>query len=175
MSVQKPIQGDYPSYYENYFKLIDMDKSLLDQLHEDGEKFGKIISEIPKEKWHYAYTHGKWTVMSLIQHIIDTERIMTYRAMCFARGEQQTLPGFNENEYAHNADMSHKTMGILALEWISVRQASLAFYLGLSEAEGLRKGTANTNVASVNAIAYVTLGHSRHHFQILSERYIGSF
>jgi DinB superfamily len=173
MSIQKPIPGEYPAYYENYYKLIDMDKSVLDQMHEDAEKFGRIITLIPKEKWHYAYAHGKWSVLSLIQHIIDTERIMTYRALCFARGEKQMLPGFNENEYAAAADMQHKSTGVLSLEWMSVRQATLSFYLSLSAEEGMRKGSANTNVASVNAIAYVTLGHARHHFQILEERYIG--
>lgn len=173
MTIQKPIEGEYPTYYDNYFKLIDNDKSVLDQMHEDAEKFAKLIAEIPKEKWHYAYAHGKWTVLSLLQHIIDTERIMTYRALCFARGEQASLPGFNENEYAANADMTHKSSGILSLEWMSVRQATLSFYIGLSAEEGLRKGNANTNVASVNALAYITIGHARHHFQILAERYIG--
>jgi hypothetical protein len=173
MSIQKPVQGEYPTYYENFFKLVDTEKSVLDQMHEDAEKFGLLISSIPKEKWHYSYAHGKWSVLSLLQHIIDTERVMAYRAMCFARGETQSLPGFNENEYAENANMSHKSAGVVSLEWISVRQATLAFFLSISEEEGKRKGMANTNVISVNAIAYIILGHARHHFQILHERYIG--
>lgn len=174
MSIQKPVAGEYPEYYDKYFPLVETDKSVLDQMHEDAEKFGQVIQRIPKEKWHYAYAHGKWSVLSLIQHIIDTERIMTYRALCFARGEQLSLPGFNENDYAANADMTHKSSAILALEWISVRQATLSFYIGMSEEEGKRIGHMNSNKASVNAIAYITVAHARHHFQILAERYIGS-
>lgn len=172
MNIQKPIPGEYPVYYENHFALVDMHRNVLDQMHEDAERFGKLITLIPEEKWHYAYAPGKWSVLSVIQHTIDTERIMTYRAMCFARGEKLSLPGFDENAYAAAADMQHKSTLMLSLEWLSVRQATLSFYLGISAEEGKRVGNGNNNAVSVNAIAYVTLGHARHHFKILHERYL---
>ena len=174
MQLNKPISGQYPAYYDTYFLLVDDKKGILDQLHEDAEKFGNIISKLPQDKWHYAYAENKWTVFSLIQHVIDCERIMTYRALCIARGEKQMLPGFEENDYAKAANMQHKTSGILALEWMAVRQATLSFFIGLNDQECNQIGNANNNPMSVSALAYIIVGHSRHHFNILAERYFGN-
>jgi|SRR6478735_6408698 len=173
MNIPLPIAGEYPAYYDTYFEHIDKNVHLLEQMHEDAEKFAKLIAALPQEKWHYAYAEGKWSVLQLLQHVIDTERIMTYRAMCFARGEKASLPGFDENAYAAAADMHHKTAGILSLEWISVRQSSLAFYMGLSAEEAKRKGTANNSVVSISAIAHITVAHPRHHFTVLAQKYFG--
>ncbi|HYG51431.1 MAG TPA: DinB family protein [Flavobacteriales bacterium] len=171
MIITQPVPGEYPAYYENYFPLLDKNKPVLEQMHEDGEKCAKIIAALPQQKWHYAYAEGKWTCLQVLQHIIDTERIFTYRALCIARGEKQSLPGFNENTYAATVEMKHKTAGLVSLEWTSVRQASLAFYMGLTDAEAKRVGHANNSSMSVNAIAYITVGHARHHFNVLAQRY----
>lgn len=47
-----------------------------------------------------AYQSGKWTVADILQHLIDTTWIFSYRALCFARGEKQQLPYFEEDMYA---------------------------------------------------------------------------
>jgi len=120
MIITQPVPGEYPAYYENYFPLLDKNKPVLEQMHEDGEKCAKIIAALPQQKWHYAYAEGKWTCLQVLQHIIDTERIFTYRALCIARGEKQSLPGFNENTYAATVEMKHKTAGLVSLEWTSV-------------------------------------------------------
>jgi len=172
--IAKPTKGEYPTYYENYFKLVDLEYNAWEQMQKDAEKFRQFILQIPEEKWHYAYADGKWTVLQVIQHVIDTERIMTYRALSFARGEQQSLPGFDENEYAKNASTSHKNAGLISLEWVATRQSTLSFYLGLTIEEAARKGLANQNTVSVNAIAFMTIAHARHHFNIIAERYLGN-
>ncbi|HLP14156.1 MAG TPA: DinB family protein [Flavobacteriales bacterium] len=171
MILTQPIQGEYPAYYDTYFATLDKGKPVIEQMHEDAEKCAKVIAALPQQKWHYAYDQGKWTCLQLLQHVIDTERIMTYRALCIARNEEQDLPGFDENAYAAAAEMKHKTSGIISLEWISVRQASLSFYMGLTEAEAKKTGKANNNLVSINALGYITVAHARHHFNILAQRY----
>ncbi len=167
-----PEQGDFPAYYLNYFKLLDTEKDLLQIMHEDALYLKSLIEQIPDEKFHFAYDDGKWTAAQLIQHITDTERIMTYRALCIARGDQTSLPGFDENFYAKNASVNHKSREMFSLEWFSVRQATLSFYLSLSPNEYLRTGISNQNKVSVTALAHVTIGHARHHIQVLKDRYL---
>jgi hypothetical protein len=104
--------------------------------------------------------------------VTDTERIMSYRALCFARGEQQDLPGFNEDEYAAKSDVNGKTMELLALEFFAVRQSTIALYFGLTPTEMIAKGKANHNEATANAIAWMIIGHARHHFNVILEKYL---
>jgi hypothetical protein len=39
----------------------------------------------------------------MLQHVIDAERIFSYRALRFARKDPTPLPGFDENLFAENA------------------------------------------------------------------------
>lgn len=169
----KPVAGTYPAFYDNYFKALEGDnRPAMEQLQKDGENFQRFILAIPKEKLLYAYAEGKWNVKQVLQHIIDTERIMSYRALCFARGEKQDLPGFDEDAYAATAQVNNKPIELIALEFLSVRQATIALFFGLTPEEITAQGRANNNVVSVNAIGWVIIAHARHHFNILVNRYL---
>lgn len=166
-----PETGTYPAYYDNYFKLIDSQKNILQHLNDDADSLQNIISQLPEESFGYAYAENKWTVAQVLQHIIDTERILSYRALCIARGEKTSLPGFDENEYNRNVKMEHKDFHLLSIEFFMVRQATISLFLGLSEEELKRIGTANNSNVSVIAIAHMIAAHARHHFKVLKERY----
>jgi len=170
--IPRPEPGTYPAFYDKYYESVDMNRSALEQMQQDGENFQRLILAIPKDKHLYAYAEGKWNIKQVLQHVIDTERIMGYRALCIARGEKQNLPGFEEDEYAAAANVNDKPIELLALEFFAVRQSSIALYFGLTPAEITATGKANNNVVSTNAIAWVIVAHARHHFNVLVERYL---
>lgn len=119
----------------------------------------------------YAYAPGKWTVKKLLNHIVDTERIFIYRALCIARGDQTPLPGYDENDYAEAAQVGHRSLVDLAHEFQSVRSATLSLFNSFGEHELLRTGIANGNAMSVNAIGFIIIGHALHHEVVARERY----
>lgn len=171
--IPKPTPGTYPAFYDTYYLALENDeRAALEQLQQDGENFQRFILAIPKDKQLYAYAEGKWNIKQVIQHVIDTERIQAYRALCIARGEKQVLPGFNENEYAAQANVNDKPMELLALEFFAVRQATIALYFGLIPSEITAQGMANNNVVSTNAIGWMIVAHARHHFNVLVNRYL---
>ena len=150
------------------------ERPALEQLQKDGENFQRFILAIPKDKLLYAYAEGKWNIKQVLQHVIDTERIQAYRAMCIARGEKQVLPGFDEDEYAlvSKNSISQKPIELIALEFFAVRQATIALFIGLTPQEILAQGMANNNAVSTNAIAWMIVAHARHHFNVLLTRYL---
>ena len=111
-------------------------------------------------------------VREMVGHVVDTERIMGYRAVCVARGEAASLPGFDENAYVANASFDDVPLGELLDEFAHVREGHLAFFRHLSPEAWLRKGLANSNPISVRALAYVMAGHPRHHLGVFQERYL---
>jgi hypothetical protein len=106
--------------------------------------------------------------------VTDTERIMAYRALCFARGEKTVLPSFEENDYVKAARFDERELSALLAEFGLVRAATVALFDGLSEDELVRRGRTPSGEYSVRAMAYNIAGHELHHQQILTERYLAA-
>ena len=167
----RPVPTDYPVFYETYIKLVD-EEDLVQTMRLSLQEIVDFLDRITPDKADYRYAEGKWTVKELLQHVIDTERIFSYRGLCFARGEQQSLPGFDENAYAQNADVSGRSLKELKEELLIVRESVFMMFRGFTPEMLNRVGTSNNKQVSVNAIGFMIIGHLRHHFNILRERYL---
>jgi hypothetical protein len=130
------------------------------------------LQDIPEAAAESAYAAGKWSVKELVGHVIDTERIMAYRCLCISRGEQQSLPGFDENSYIRHGNYNTRTLASLLEEYNGVRQANIALFSGMNEEMWNRTGLANQATVSAKALMAIIVGHERHHFKILTERYL---
>ncbi len=166
-----PMSNEYSPYYEGYIKAVG-NQDIIRKLKNQQNEIDDFLAEIPEEKYEYAYAEGKWTVKQLIGHLIDTERVMAYRAMRIARNDQTALPGFDQDLYVENLDLSKRTYMDLVDEFLLMRQANLYFYKSLSESDFRKKGTASDNTISVGALLYIIAGHVEHHFNILKQRYL---
>jgi uncharacterized damage-inducible protein DinB len=168
----KPELSTIPSFYHTYVNRVEEDDILL-ALQNSNEKTTLIFHSVPDEKWPFRYAEGKWSVMEMVQHMIDTERIFAYRALCIARGEKASLPGFDENAYAAVSGADSRTKASLLEEWSVVRQATILLFQSFTYEQLKSRGTANNNPVSVDAIGFIAAGHALHHLHILQERYLG--
>ena len=167
----RPLIGDHSEPYQTYIDETT-EPTINDLITNYSLQLNNFISSLPEVKENYAYAAGKWTVKDLLQHMIDTERIMTYRALTFARKDSVALPGFNENEYAVSAKASLRTLASLQEEYISLRKSTDLFLKSLSDEQLQQKGISNGHPLSVNSLAFIIFGHSIHHRKILQERYL---
>lgn len=168
--MNRPGPDEFAPYYQRYIDTVDND--VIDELETQATSFTDFIRSVPDGKADYAYAEGKWTIKELLGHVIDTERIMTYRALRFSRNDLQPLPGFEENQYVGNARFGERTLADLAEEFNVLRRANLHFFRSLNEAELERKGVASGQPMSVRALLFVIAGHVHHHRRILAERYL---
>ncbi len=132
-----------------------------------------FLRGIPAVLHGHRYAPGKWTVREVVGHVLDTERLLAFRAFAFARGETAPLPGADEDLYARNAPHASVPMDELVEELEHVRGASAALFRHLPDEAWARTGVANGRPVSVRALAYILLGHERHHWNVLRERYLG--
>lgn len=170
MNTQKPLESEYPAYYHKYICLTN-GNNINELLQNHSYEIVKFINELPDAKADYAYAAGKWTIKELVQHLIDTERIFIYRALRFARKDNQPLLGFDEDDYAQNSNASNRTLQSLKDEFIALRNSSDIFLKTLSNEQLQQNGTANNQSITVNAIAFICFGHLIHHINIIKERY----
>ena len=165
----KPSENEYPAYYAKYIDALG-DGSLRSVLTSQLENI-TALSSLSDERALYRYAEGKWSIKEVLGHLIDCERVFAYRAMSIARGEQQPLPGFDENAYVAHASFDSHPMVHLIEELLSVRHATNTLHRSLSPDQMLRAGTANGNPITVRALLWIIAGHTDHHLRILEERY----
>ncbi|EDP69736.1 hypothetical protein FBALC1_09402 [Flavobacteriales bacterium ALC-1] len=162
---------EYNSYYTSY---IDNASGLniIEGLKQNLESVVAFYSNLPQEKHDYAYAEGKWSVKDVLLHIIDTERIFTYRALRIARYDKTPLAGYEQDDYAITAKASSRSLASIIEEYIAVRQASIALYTSFDVAALEAIGEASGFPISVRAIGYILTGHENHHNQVVKERYL---
>lgn len=168
--MQPPQPHEYSPYYNTYIKHFPSGDvlSMFQTVHHQTQQ---ILRDISKDKEDYAYEPGKWTIKQVVQHLIDAERVMAYRALRIGRGDTTELAGYDENAFADAADVSKLRLADLAGEWHMLRLTTMQLFNRFSEAETLQMGKANGAEVSVRALAYIILGHEMHHIQVLKERY----
>jgi uncharacterized damage-inducible protein DinB len=167
----KPEQSEFLPYYLRYTALVgpgDIVETLATQMKETQ----KLLRSLPASMGNHRYASGKWSVNEMIGHVIDAERIFSARALRFARGDTQPLPGFEQDDYVSNAAFDDYPLVELAWELDAVRQATIFFYKHLEEAAWMRRGVASGAEVSVRALAHIIAGHELHHRQILKTNYI---
>jgi hypothetical protein len=160
-----------PAFYKNYVKQID-EPDMLQALRISGHRMQELVHSIPDNKADFAYAPGKWTVRELLCHIMDAERIFCYRALRFGRNDKTPLSGFEENDYAPQANATGRSLQKIASEMSHLRASTIDLFESFTPDMLTRKGSANKNEISVVAIGFIISGHETHHRKILQERYL---
>ena len=170
----RPNKNDYAPYYEGYINLVkgaDIQKILaLQSIETQG-----VLNSFPKAMGDYSYEQGKWTVKEVIGHLIDTERVMAYRAMCIARDEKQLLPGFDQDNYVKSGNFKKRELFDLIYEFRLLRESNILLARGFNGTVLNKRGVANNNEVTVLGLLYIIAGHEKHHMNILQERYKKSY
>jgi len=160
-------------FYHNYIRQVEAD-DLSIALAKYNPATISFFENIPADKYEYRYAEGKWTPKEILQHIIDAERIFSYRALCFARKDTTPLPGFDENLYADNSNANSREWESLLNEFKSVRSSSTFLFQSFNEDQLDASGLANNSPAYVSGIGFLLIGHCQHHVNILKERYLNA-
>ena len=159
-----------PEYFDRYINLVD-DVDLKDAFQNSLEVLDKIDKKNLDRLGNKIYAPGKWTVKDILQHIADTERILSYRTLRFARADKIIPEGYDEKELAKNAHADNRTISELLDEIKAVRQSTIKMFQGFDEETLLRKGVNWKYEMSVFAMGFLIIGHQAHHLKILNEKY----
>ncbi|MFC3198392.1 DinB family protein [Parapedobacter deserti] len=166
-----PLRSDeYPAIYSGYIETITGD--VMELLNEQITAFPKFIADIPAGKSEFAYAEGKWTIKEVIGHVIDTERIMAYRALRFARNDTKELIGYEPDDFVANARFNERSLDSFSEEFVLVRKSNVMLFRSFNDHELARKGIASERLISVRAFMYIIVGHLNHHRNIIRERYL---
>ena len=167
-----PQPGEYNPAFAGYVSKARSIADPLKKLEEQRQELLSLLRPLGSEKQLYRYAPGKWSVKEMVGHIIDTERIFSYRALRVARADQTPLASFEQDDYVAASGLERCDWSELLDEFDHVRRAAILLLRHLPEAAWSRAGTASDAPITVRALAYIMIGHVAHHLEILRERYV---
>lgn len=167
----RPGEGEYQSGYDSYIQLVP-DGNIVTILAEQIEETLALLDQIDEAKAGYRYQPDKWSIRQLLGHVIDSERVFSYRALRFARGDQTALAGYEQDDYVANGSFDDTPLKELRDELETVRRATILLFKHLDQNAWMRFGVANEAKVSVRALAYMIAGHEIHHRGVLQSRYL---
>jgi len=164
-----PSKEEYADFFNTYMQHLPTAPPLrlLQETHTYSMRFWE---DIPQDKINFAYAPQKWTIKQLVLHLIDTEQILRYRALRFARNDFANVLSFDEDTYVKNqSTVMDWDYCLEALRLI--RQSTIHFFKGITEEESKRGGSASFP-CTVRAIASIIAAHELHHIYVVQERYL---
>ncbi len=168
----KLFKDEYHGFFQPYINMVNLNESILTNLQNSLNELFAVLGDVPTEKQNFVYAEGKWSLKELLLHLIDTERVMAYRALRISRQDETNLAGFDEQKYIWNANSKNLEFIDLLKEFSLLRKANILMFKGISNEMLELKGSANDVAISVKALGYILSGHVLHHLKIVTERYL---
>jgi hypothetical protein len=171
LALTRPTVEECSAYYFTYIQLVP-DDDIVHTLQTQHADIHTLLKDTSDSVAAIPPVPGEWSIKQVVAHLSDTERLFSFRALWFARGEQAALPGMEPNPWVAITDANARRLSDLLAEFDQVRAASIALFANLDPAAWLRRGSASGNLVSVRALAWIIAGHERHHNRSLREEYL---
>ncbi len=169
--IAKPHYSEHAVYYEQFIDVLNPEISVLQHLKVQAKEIELLLKEKSEEALLKPYLPEKWTVKQVVQHLMDMERVLMYRALCFSRLDKEPKYFFNENKFIENSIVNKIPIKRLLAEYKAQRASTIAFFKNQTVATLKRAGVASMTTMSVRACAWIIAGHELHHLKIIKEKY----
>lgn len=171
MTHNRPSAGEYAPYFEKYVALVKA-PDVLGLLEAQSRELQGLLSPLSEAQGGSRYAPDKWTIKESLGHVVDAERVFSYRALRIARGDQTPLASFDQDGFVKAGNFDARSLADLLDEHAAVRRASLALYRSFAEEAWDRRGVASTKEITVRALIYITAGHELHHLNLFRDKYL---
>jgi uncharacterized damage-inducible protein DinB len=171
MTLTRPGADEFAPYYATYIDQVT-EPDVIAALATLRQTTASWLGGLSESQAGYRYAPGKWTLREVVGHVVDAERIFSYRLLRIARGDETPLASFDENAYVPAGQFERRPLADVAAELGAVRDATLALVRSVPADAWSRRGTASGKPISARALAYIIAGHERHHLSVLRERYV---
>ncbi|MCB9211573.1 MAG: DinB family protein [Ignavibacteriales bacterium] len=170
--MQRPEQSEYNPHFQKYIDLVE-DGDFFESFKNNTESTIEFFKSIAAEKHNYKYAQEKWTIKDILMHLIDMDRVFSFRVLVCGRGDDKTLlPRADENLFAANCDVTNRSMQSLLDEFLCVRKSMEFLFENISEEQSKYLGNNGQFKISARALGYISIGHTKHHINIINAKYL---
>ncbi len=165
----RPERNEYSDFHADYVARVP-EGNVIEILERQSKELQAFLRTLSEEQAEKRPAPGKWSIKQVIGHLCDGERVLAYRAMRVARGDQTPLPGYEQDDYVRESNANERPLADLAAEHEAVRRATIALFKSMPRDAWLRRGRANNSEVSARALAYITAGHEQRHLELMKKQ-----
>src|SRR4051794_16013446 len=85
MISSRPGVSEYSPYHAAYVAAVE-GEDILTIFRENWRTLDALFASVAEGRGGYRYADGKWSIREVLGHLIDGERVLTFRALRTARG-----------------------------------------------------------------------------------------
>ena len=167
----QPANGEYNQYFQGYIDAVG-NENPVQLLKTDFRDQLDLLDNSPGLKLDYAYDHGKWTLRQLIVHLIDTERVMSFRYLAALRSDSNNYPGYDYLHFANQTLRDERQWVEIREEWKKVRKAFVDLVNQTQADQWSKYCIIDGKKLSARSLVYIVPGHVRAHFKTIQSRYL---
>jgi uncharacterized damage-inducible protein DinB len=171
-SLPFPAPNEYASFYDDYIQRAMARKDVLAALSLQLDELHAALDSLSDDQALYKFGPAEWSIKELMSHLIDGERVFSYRLLRISRGDETPLPGFEQEPYVRESGADNLPLKDLLQEFEFLRRADILAIRNMSTEATLRRGTVSDAVISARALIYIMVGHVEHHMACLHEKYL---
>jgi hypothetical protein len=174
ITMKFPEKTEYKPTFQKYIDLIG-EENFFEEFDSITNETVELFKSISKDKLNYKYAENKWTIKDVFMHIIDTERGFSYGAIVCVRNDDKTLIyGMDDEHYAKNVDVTNRDIESMLEEFKIVRRGFRFLFENCTEEQASFLGNGVKHKISARALGYISIGHTKHHLNIIKERYLNN-
>jgi hypothetical protein len=171
-TLQSPTPDEYASFYSDYIERAQQKDDVLETLPQQIDEVKSALRHLTDEQARFKFGPSEWSIKEVIGHLIDGERVFSYRLLSISRNDQTPLPGFEQEDYVRDAMFDNYALADLIHEFEFLRRANILLILNMREESTRRLGNASGATVSARALIYIMVGHVEHHMVCLREKYL---
>jgi hypothetical protein len=171
-TLQSPAPDEYASFYADYIERAQQKEDVIAALAQQMDDIKSALGHLTNEQAQFKFGPAEWSIKEVIGHLIDGERVFSYRLLRISRNDQTPLPGFEQEDYVRAAKFDNYALTDLIHEFEFLRRANILAIKNMSDESTLYRGTASGAIISARALIYIMVGHVEHHMACLREKYL---
>ncbi|HEU5336823.1 MAG TPA: DinB family protein [Terriglobales bacterium] len=165
----RPQSSEHSPSVETYIRRVP-EGDIVELLRKQIEGTLALVRPLSERDAGARRKPAEWNIKEVLGHLCDAERLLSCRALRFARGDTQPLPGWEQDDYVRESRFTDRTLQDLCEEFEHLRRANVALFGSFSAEALARRGVANAKEISVRALLYVIAGHELHHLEQMRQR-----
>jgi hypothetical protein len=172
VNILPPTSEEYNSHFADYIQRATAKGDVFNALKQQIEDIKTVLGVLSDEQALYRNGPQEWSIKEVTGHMIDVERVFSYRLLRISRKDATPLAGYEDQEYVKEAVFDRFPLMDLIGEFEFLRRANILAVKNIPSEYMLRRGTASGATVSVRALIYILVGHVEHHMASLHEKYL---